>query len=61
LCNNIGGDLLQVSSSAEEKMILEALGSRPAYSQLVMPGYFHLGLYQRRSAVQFYHRNGLRV
>ena len=57
----MGADLLQVSSSLEESMILEAFASKPTYAQPVMPGYFHMGLYQRRSAGQFYHRNGLRV
>ena len=57
----MGGDLLQVTSSSEEEIIFDMFASLPVYAQPVMPGYYHLGLYQRRSAGQFYHRNGLRV
>jgi hypothetical protein len=57
----MGGDLLQVTSSSEEQIIFDIFASLPVYAQPVMPGYYHLGLYQRRGAGQFYHRNGLRV
>jgi hypothetical protein len=38
LCSAQGSDLLQPSSLTEETYVLNALASKPAYSQPVMPG-----------------------
>jgi hypothetical protein len=61
LCNLQGSDLLQVSSLADEELVLATLASKPVYAQPVMPGYYHTGLYQRQSGHTYYHRNGARV
>ena len=56
-----GSDLMQVASAAEETLILSTLGSKIAYAQPIMPGIYHLGLYQRQSGRKFYHGNGVSV
>jgi len=61
VCNAEGSDLLQVYSSTEESLVLGVLAGRTLFAQPVMPGYYHLGLHQRQSGRQFYHRNGVRV
>jgi hypothetical protein len=60
-CNAQGSDLLQVSSSTDEDLVLGVLGSRQDFAQPVMPGYYHTGLYQRQSGKLYYHRNGVKV
>ena len=60
-CNMQGSDLLQISVDKDEKVVLSVLRSKPIYSQPVMPGFYHMGLYQRQSGRMYYHRNGVRV
>jgi hypothetical protein len=61
LCSLQGSDLLQVYNSGMEGLVLNVLGSKTTYSQPIMPGIYHLGLYQRQSGNKFYHANGERV
>ena len=61
LCNIMGSEIYQPSSDAEEQMVLNVLRTRPRYSQPVMPGYYHIGLYQKQSAKLYYLRNGIKV
>jgi len=56
-----GSDLFQVMNQDEEDFVLTILASRKDYAQPVMPGIYHLGLHQRQSGGQYYHRNGVRV
>lgn len=57
----MGSDLLTVVNSDEEGLVLRTIASIPMFGQPIIPGYYHLGLYQRQSARQVYQRNGLRV
>jgi len=60
-CNQDGAELLQVESSDEDDIINKILFGLPEYSTPTHPGFYHLGTYQKQSATQYYHRNGIRV
>ena len=42
-------------------MINEILMGAQEYSSPTHPGFYHIGLYQRQDANQYYHKNGARV
>ena len=61
LCYEEGSDLLQVESQTQDDYIIAILASRAEYSRPLHPGFYHMGLHQRRSGSQYYYRNGARV
>ena len=60
-CNQEGAELLQVESTDEDNVINEILFGVPEYSTPTHPGFYHIGTYQKQTANQYYHRNGVRV
>ena len=60
-CNQEGAELLQVESADEDNVINEILFGLPEYSTPTHPGFYHIGTYQKQTANQYYHRNGVRV
>ena len=60
-CNQEGAELLQVESTDEDNVINEILFGVPEYSTPTHPGFYHIGMYQKQTANQYYHRNGVRV
>ncbi len=57
----MGSEIYQPSSDAEEQIVLNILRSQPKYAQPVMPGYYHIGHYQKQSAKLYYLRNGIKL
>ena len=57
----MGSEIYQPSSSGEEELVLKALRGQPYYAQPVMPGYYHIGHYQKQSAKLYYLRNGIKL
>ena len=60
-CNQEGAELLQVESANEDNVINEILFGVPEYSTPTHPGFYHIGTYQKQTANQYYHRNGLTI
>ena len=61
ICSHQGADLLQVETITEDNFIIDILQGSLEYSIPFHPGFYHLGMYQRQSGNQYYHRNGARV
>ena len=60
-CLEEGSDLLQVRDATEDSYAQNVITSIKEYALPVWPGYYHMGVYQRRTGEQYYSRNGHRV
>jgi len=57
----MGSEIYEPTSEEEEQLVLNVLRSQTRYAQPVMPGYYHIGLYQKQSAKLYYLRNGIKL